>query len=253
MVAPPPPPVRRAAGPPPPPPPPPAPATAAPATAQHQPAAGASFRLFGIPVRLNLSFLLVGAVFMYAPGRSVSLMLMVVGIIAGSVLWHEIGHAVAFKAYGYEPEIVLMGPMGLTYSRTERQPSERETLFITAAGPAAGFLLAGVALALRDTFFADAYRHPLDLVVLINVVFNVFNLLPAYPLDGGRIVKAVMQMLSPAHGEKASQVVSLAAAGLGVIYSVNHDMQFTALILLGIAAINFGGLREHVAARVGRP
>lgn len=113
-------------------------------------------------------------------------------------------------------------------------------LLVASAGPAAGVLLAGVAQMLRDTMFADAYRHPLDLLVLINVVISLFNLLPAYPLDGGRIAKSVLQMLSPRASESAAQVVSLVAAGLPIVYTVNHGMEITALMLLGVAALNFG-------------
>lgn len=228
------------------PPPPPAPMPAPsepPACAPGPAAAGAAFRLFGIPVRLNVSFLLVGAVFTYAPGRSVSTIVMLMGIVLVSILWHEIGHAVAFKWFGYEPEITLLGIMGLTYARTEREPSDGQSLIIASAGPAAGLLLAAVAQVLRDTLFAEAYRHPLDLVVLVNVVFNLFNLLPAYPLDGGRIVKSIMQMLSPGRGEKAAHAVSLVAAGAALVYSMNNDMQVAALMLLGIAGLNFSALR----------
>jgi stage IV sporulation protein FB len=233
--------------PPPPPPPPPAPPQEAPALPERT---GASFKLFGIPVHLNVSFLLVAGVFLYAPGRSVSSMLVVIAMLLVSILWHEIGHAVAMKAYGYEPEISLMAFMGLTYSSAERRPSDREELLIASAGPAAGLLLAGLAQMLRETMFADAYSHPLDALVIINVAVSVFNLLPAYPLDGGRIAKSLLQMVSPRGGETAAQVVSLVAAGLAIVYSVNHGMEITALILLGVAAVNFGGLKSKLTGPV---
>lgn len=196
-------------------------------------------------MRLNLSFLLVPAVLMYAPGRPVSVMLTWLVSIAVAIMWHEIGHGVAFKAYGHEPEISLMGFMGLTYSSAMRRLTDRQLLVIAAAGPGAGLLLGGIAQVVRDTLFADAYAHPLDVFIKINVVVSLFNLLPVFPLDGGRIVKSLMTMASPMHGEKAAHVVSLGVAGIALLYAVNHQMQITALILLGIAAMNFGALRTR--------
>lgn len=226
-------------------PPPPPPLAVPPDAPQLAQPAGVSFRLFGFPVRFNLSFLLVGAVLMYSPGRSLSTMLTVVGIFAVSVLWHELGHAVALRAFGHESEISLAGIVGLTVSDGMHRLSNVQALVVAAAGPGAGLLLAGVAQIVRDSMFAGHLRHPLDLVVLINVFINLFNLIPVFPLDGGRIVRALMDMASPRYGEKAASAVSLVAAAIGILWSVNHEMELTALMLLGVAGMNFTILRTR--------
>jgi Zn-dependent protease len=194
-------------------------------------------------VRLNLSFLLVPAVIMYAPGRPVSAMLGWLVGIALAITWHEIGHAVAFKAYGHEPQIGLVGFIGFTFSERARELSERQMLVVVAAGPGASLLLAGIALFVRDTVFAGAARHPLDVFVVINVVTGLFNLLPIYPLDGGRILRSLVSMASPTHGAKAAHAVSLGIALLALVYAVNHEMQITGLLLLGTAGMNLSALR----------
>jgi stage IV sporulation protein FB len=204
---------------------------------------GLSFRLFGIPVRFNLSFLLVAAVFMYGPGRSISSILMLMGILAISVLVHEFGHALAFKLYGLESEISLMGFMGLTAPNSSRQLTNTEMLVVSGAGPAAGLLLAAFAYMIRDTFFHSAFNHPLDLVVMVNVWINLLNLVPIFPLDGGRIMKSLLELASPSYGEKAAYAVSLVAAGIAIMYAVNNDFQITAIFLLGFAGLNFTALR----------
>ena len=169
------------------------------------------------------------------------------GVIVVSVLWHEMGHAVAFKAFGHDAEISLAGILGLTFSSAARELTKGQMLVVASAGPGAGLLLAGLAQIVRDSMFAGYYRHPLDLVVMINVVFSLFNLLPAYPLDGGRIVKSIMEMLSPAHGEKVANVVSLVVAGMALMYALHRGMELTALMLLGVAGINFTGLRTRAS------
>jgi stage IV sporulation protein FB len=167
-----------------------------------------------------------------------------VGLVA------ELGHAVAFKFFGHEPEIHLMGIFGLTYSRTDRPLSNLRSLLISAAGPIAGLLLAGACLVLRVVLFPTA-SDVLARLVVINLLLNLANLLPVVPLDGGRIMKALLDMAAPNRGGMIAHAVSLVVAAGALWYAMTHQLEITALMLLGIAALNFSALRSNGRSSVG--
>lgn len=86
-----------------------------------RPASGLRFKVFGIPVSLNLSFLVVAFVLGYQPGDSLSVLVTFIGLLTFSVLWHELGHALAMKLFGHDPEIQLLGIFGLPFPERRRR------------------------------------------------------------------------------------------------------------------------------------
>jgi Zn-dependent protease len=146
-----------------------------------------SFRLgslFGFPIRVHFSFLLLlGLVLLFMGGL---IGVAVTLTVAASVLVHELGHALLARHLG-----VPVGEIGLHFfggaaqlKALPRRPGDE--IAIAAAGPAVSFAIAGLGHLLAgltgSTFLA--------VVAWVNLVLGAFNLLPAFPSDGGRVLRA---------------------------------------------------------------
>ena len=206
---------------------------------------GIRFTLFGIPIAVNLSFFLVGAVLLYGSTRDWSSVFTSVAIFAVTLLWHELGHAVAFKFFGHDPEIRLMALMGLTWSRSGKEVTPGQTLVIAAAGPIAGLLLAGISFVIADAFFIDS--GVLRELMIIGLVLNVINLLPMLPLDGGQIMKSILLLLTPSVGARIAHGISLLVGGAALWFAMTHNLEVAALLLLFFMSMNFSALRPEAS------
>jgi Zn-dependent protease/CBS domain-containing protein len=163
-------------------------------------------RVFGVEIRLHLTFvLLLGFVWVTqtaAPhGGTPEQALALVGIILGSVVLHELGHALAaWRSDSPVRSIILLPIGGVTLLDETARRAPGGNLRIALAGPAANLMVAAVAggimvvLGPRDLWqppLIDA-SHLARTGVWINVFLGAFNLLPAYPLDGGRVLRALL-------------------------------------------------------------
>ncbi|MDP2308188.1 MAG: hypothetical protein Q8P18_19365 [Pseudomonadota bacterium] len=174
-------------------------------------------RLFGFPITLDPSALAILALMVLmgaqrgAHSAYYSFMLMLV--VFGSVMVHELGHAFAARAYGLGPiAITLHGFGGLT--QFSQSPKPRQGIFITLAGPFAGFALGLVALV--GSLFIDTpvVGSLLVTATTFNLFWSAFNLLPMYPLDGGSVTFHGLSMY------KDPRVAMLWTARLGVLVAV---------------------------------
>jgi Zn-dependent protease len=116
------------------------------------------------------------------------------------VLLHELGHSLMAKRYGVKVHDILLWPLG-GVARIERIPdSTRIELAIALAGPAVNFALLCVIVPLAllvgpDPFTIDPeaeFLPFLQWLLLVNLAMGVFNLLPAFPMDGGRVLRALL-------------------------------------------------------------
>ena len=222
----------------------PPPAAPQPVVPQRPRPLGLGFKLFGIPTRINLSFLAVALILVYARELSLGFVLTLIGVLVFSILWHEMGHAVAFKLQGFDPQIVLLWFWGLTsVVKPRRSQSPTERLIAAAAGPLAGLLLGGLVYLVSGDVPHLKSRDLLSVIVIVNVFMSLFNLLPAYPLDGGRIVHAVADMVAPAYGARITSGVSLLTAGAGVWWAMTRDYELTALFMVVIAGVHLTLIR----------
>ena len=225
----------------------------------------------GVPLQFHWSFVLVFVWILYSswqPEQGIDLsalftLLIWVGVVFCSVLLHEYGHAFMAGAVGVKTEKIVLFPLG-GGAFMEKMPEEPgKEILIAVAGPLVNIFLAAVAtpfiwnqaqtdrkamlLHMIDpesnvSFFGVG---PLDyfivLLFLINLLLAFFNLLPAYPLDGGRIFRAALSwFLGRTRATLAAAIVGIGFAGLFLTYAV-----YTEDWIFGFGALMVGAIAGH--------
>src|ERR1700674_4462770 len=168
-------------------------------------------RLFGIEIRIHLTFLFLLA-FVWsteaaAQDASAALRaLALVGIVFGSVVLHELGHALVARGSGIPAKGIILLPIGgitildEAHAIPDSIDAWKRDIRIAVAGPLVNLVIAGlsaiVLLAVIPGFSLTArpLLHSSALlrsIVWSNLYLGLFNLLPAYPMDGGRVLRAV--------------------------------------------------------------
>ena len=205
-------------------------------------------RAFGIPIRLNWTFLIVLPLFAYLIGGQVGEIAEVMNEVAGlgidagavaagntpwllglsaavglfvGVLLHEFGHSLVAMRYGYEIESITLWLLGGLASFAEFPEDWKHEFWIAIAGPvvsvAVGVACYGVVLV--GAGGSDAVLFVFGYLALLNVVLAGFNMLPAFPMDGGRVLRALLARNQP-HAQatqRAAAVGKVFAFLMGVI------------------------------------
>jgi Zn-dependent protease len=216
-----------------------------------------NLRLFGIPIRLHFTFLLllIFLIFIGIGGKQSGLTTAIyILALFASVLLHEIGHALVARAYGLRTREIVMFPIG-GVSRLESQPTPRQEPLIAVAGPFVNLLIAVALLATQHDFLPlEKLSVPTDAnlierIAVGNLLLGLFNLLPAYPMDGGRILRALIALRKPE--DEATQIAAGAsrflavAMGLFGLLSANSLLVFVALFVYLAAAQEGSAARDR--------
>lgn len=158
-----------------------------------------------IPVRVIPTFWLVAIFIGWNPDRLDLVFLWTMCMFA-SILFHELGHALAATAYGFDPHIVLHLFGGYAAFNPGRELTPGKSLMITLSGPLPPLLL-GTGLLVVSPFLLNSIEPHLNpdhyeyvhaavfWLIYINVVWSLMNLLPVLPLDGGQAFMAVLGWL----------------------------------------------------------
>jgi len=202
------------------------------------------FRLGSIPVEVHPSHLLVSAVLALqtlprssgggdsAMGPMVAHVLSWVTIVFVSVLVHELGHALASRAFGYQPSIALVWLGGHTQPNAPGPIPWHRDVLLTFAGPLFGLMLAGVAWGVRHTVTRaspDAFAF-FNLLMYANLFWTVLNLLPVLPLDGGRISTAISMRLFGPRGFVVAQGLAFLVSAVIVWLSIQVGALFIGVL-----------------------
>jgi Zn-dependent protease/CBS domain-containing protein len=164
-------------------------------------------RLFGIPLELDLSWFLIFALMTwmlavgYYPveftgwpqveywlvGAATALMLFV------SVVLHELGHSIVAQRYQIVVRRITLMVFGGVSDIATEPPSAGAEFWMAIAGPAVSFALAGILTLLRPAFTSIPPLLALvTYLAYINAILGLFNLIPGFPLDGGRVFRAII-------------------------------------------------------------
>ncbi|MEO6808583.1 MAG: site-2 protease family protein [Isosphaeraceae bacterium] len=164
-------------------------------------------RIAGIPIYIHWTFLILIAWIVYGQTMAghdlAAIVEAVVFVLAlfGCVVLHELGHALAARRYGVPTSDITLLPIG-GVARLQRIPEKpAEELVVALAGPAVTLVIAFVLLAVGVRLPVDP-ENPQALIqmgffpklLLVNIFILLFNLLPAFPMDGGRVLRALLAM-----------------------------------------------------------
>jgi Zn-dependent protease len=188
------------------------------------------FRLFGIDFSASWSWLFLFAALVYAAGATFEAVLpdhrgpvvWLLGLVAAllsiaSLYAHELAHAVVARRFGVPVHAVSLFMLGGMAHSTRESPTPRAELLIAAAGPAMSLAIGvGGFLVNRATEQGAAAVAVVGMwLALMNVPLGVLNLVPAYPLDGGRVLRAVVWFA--ANDFRSGSAVAARAGQVGAV------------------------------------
>jgi Zn-dependent protease len=206
------------------------------------------FRLFGIPVRVSLFFVIMALLLGRGSVKGPVMMALWVVIVFVSVLLHELGHAFTARAFGQQPFIALHAMGGLTTWRVRQPLTAARRLATALAGPAAGIALGVFALVLGIAFpRGTTARDLLALTAVVNLAWGVLNLIPMLPLDGGNIIASLFEILAPGRGRRTANYVSVGTAVIAGAIAIMSGMFVLALICAFAVWMNIQELRAPAA------
>lgn len=234
------------------------------------------FKLFGIEVRVHWSFVLILAygAFAYSSGAANALIGALYGILVILLLFvcvtlHEFGHALVAKYYKVNVPHITLLPIGGVAS-LERMPDKPLQEFLIAiAGPLVNFVIAvllfPLLLLLRGfqtgsltynnvSEFINQIQSPgvvnlLVYLVVTNLALGIFNLLPAFPMDGGRILRALLAMaIAYVDATRIAVFVGRIMAALFALWGILNGNIFLLLIAFFIY-VGGGSEQEAVESR----
>ena len=157
------------------------------------------FEAFGIPIRVHGSLIAFLLLFSFLSGMGAGgvagvLLYLAFYVLAFSfVLLHELGHSLTALALGIPVRQITLYPIGGIAGIEHLPKNPRIELLVTIAGPAVNISLAGI-FGILYAFWPGAFLFQL---LVINLILGVFNLLPGFPMDGGRILRALLAYRMP--------------------------------------------------------
>lgn len=238
------------------------------------------FNILDIPVRVHPFFWLLS--FVLGMRNTGPELIIWIAVVFFSILIHELGHALVIRYFGWSPRIVLHSFGGLAIYDPNFSPNfggrrPRRThatqILISLAGPAAGFALAAVVVAIlfatqRETGFYMFGRavqfgsgqpitnNNLEILVLqllyVNIFWGLLNLVPIYPLDGGQVARELFVANSNDGIRKSLQLSLATASVIAAIAIFRYERMYLGLMFGYMAYINYQQLNPHGGGGFGR-
>jgi Zn-dependent protease len=219
--------------------------------------------VFGIEVRINLSFLLLLGFFWFRYYQVAGLSGAVQGVLYILILFacvtlHEFGHAFAARAFGIKTRDITLYAIG-GVARLNRIPDKPwQELIVAIAGPLVNVVIAGtlfiVTNVTADIQDVDLLESPrIELLVKVawaNVFLILFNLIPAFPMDGGRVLRALLAMVTPY--VRATQIAAWIGQGVAVLFAIFGFFYSPILVFIAFS-IFVGAQQEAAMVRANRP
>jgi stage IV sporulation protein FB len=213
--------------------------------------------LFRIPVRLHVTMVAFPIIaFSWVDGSGPVQLLAAAGLtllLFGSIVAHELGHALTARRFGVHTLDIVLTPIG-GMARIANMPSRpRHEIIIAVAGPLVSLALAGAAfvtgiVVLVVPAIPEAVLQGLGVLTWINLMLALFNLIPALPMDGGRILRGFLAsrgdfLTATRKAARVGRVIAVAGGILAVLYL---DEPFTA-VLIAIFIYIAAGAEERMA------
>lgn len=168
------------------------------------------FKLAGFQISIDLSWFilffliswsLASAVFPYFISGLESTTYWIMGItgalgLFASIVFHELSHSLIARRFGLQMKGITLFVFGGVAEMTEEPPSAKAEFFMAIAGPLASIFLGLILLGLTSLGRSQAWNQPFVMVInylgSLNIILAIFNLIPAFPLDGGRVLRSIL-------------------------------------------------------------
>lgn len=201
------------------------------------------FRVFGFALRLDWSWFIIAVLIAWSLAEGVfertygvedAATRWALGVAGAlglflSVVLHELGHATIARRFGVPIHGITLFIFGGVAEMREEPGSPRAEFWVAVAGPVVSMALAGGLFLLAGLDMPDAPHALVAWLGFINAMLVMFNIVPAFPLDGGRVLRSIVWRLR-GDFKAATHAASAIGAGFGVV-----------LILLGLISIVSGG------------
>jgi Zn-dependent protease/CBS domain-containing protein len=199
----------------------------------------------GTAIRIHITFLLflvwLGTIYYRQGGTEAAWQgTLFIVLIFLCVLLHELGHVFAARRYGVQTRDVTLWPFG-GISSMERMPDKpSEELIVAVAGPAVNVAIAGVLLLflwphLNPDNLAKLEDPAVSLGVRVagaNIILVLFNMIPAFPMDGGRVLRAILAMRMG--NARATEMAATIGQGFAVVFGVLGMFYNPMLIIIAV-------------------
>jgi Zn-dependent protease len=216
-------------------------------------------RVAGIDVKIHITFLLLLAWIGYSNYRNGGMpaaqeAVLFILALFGCVLLHEFGHAFAAMRYGIKtPDITLLPIGGL--ARLERMPDKPvQELVVAIAGPMVNVVIALILLIftgrigdLSNITNLNSGPDMVSQLITVNIILVLFNMVPALPMDGGRVLRALLAMRM--NHARATQIAATIGQGIAFIFGFMGIMGNPMLILIAIF-VYMGASQEAAMAQM---
>jgi Zn-dependent protease/CBS domain-containing protein len=185
--------------------------------------------LGGTEIRIHVTFLLfliwLGAVYYRQGGADAAVQgTLFIVLIFSCVLLHELGHVFAARRYGVQTRDVTLWPFGGIASMERMPEKPSQELIVALAGPAVNvvialvlFLYLGATLDPENITRIDDPKVSMALKVMVaNVILVLFNMIPAFPMDGGRVLRALLAMRMG--NARATELAAMIGQGFAILF-----------------------------------
>jgi Zn-dependent protease len=214
------------------------------------------FSVLGIPVRVHPLFWLIGLL-LGSQTPELSLVAIWVGCLFVSILAHELGHALAARSYGWHPDIVLHSFGGFARYSPGHGYTRKRAIWIAFAGPLAGFGLFAIvycahlwlseglanqqpwAINLISSNAGGGIQFAIHNLEYINLFWGLVNLMPVFPLDGGKICFELCNGRGSYSGQTRAYQIGMMAAGLMALYFAQQSRLLPTLMFGSLAYQNY--------------
>lgn len=168
------------------------------------------FKLFGFEVKLDLSWLILGLLITWTLAKGLfpnfheglsTATYWIMGIAGAlgllfSIVFHELWHSLIARRFGLPMKGITLFIFGGVAEMTEEPPSPKAEFFMAVSGPLSsivlGFLLFGAVFLGETAGWSQPFLGVIDYLAWINLILAGFNLIPAFPLDGGRVLRSIL-------------------------------------------------------------
>lgn len=211
----------------------------------------------GIPIQVHWSFTLLLAWSGYIGhgmgGWSyVAYSVFLTVLLFGCVVLHELGHALTAQRFGVSTRSITLLPIGGVAALNRIPEKPMEEFLITVAGPMVNVVIAGSLYAWlgwpSETAFEGIWRVESigTMLMYTNVVMVIFNMIPAFPMDGGRIVRSLLALWLPYH--RATAIAAGIGRVIAIVMVVAGFSYNPILILIGFVIYNGANAENRMVA-----